>query len=141
MPAPFPGASARAGSYATGGPPGVPAGDEGIIDTYAVNADARPADRQRADRLGPLRVHLQQAGRPAHQRAVRRSGGPDQGRRGVGASDEALSRDSRYLYALNSFAGTIDAFRVGPRGELQHLQEIPAQGPSEMAAGIGLAAL
>jgi 6-phosphogluconolactonase len=56
-----------------------------------------------------------------------------------GASDQALSRDSRYLYQLNSFEGTINAFEVNG-GRLTLIQTVQAHEPSDMAAVLGLAA-
>ena len=58
----------------------------------------------------------------------------------VGASDISLTRDSRYLYQLNSLDGTIGAYRVKADGSLRFVQKVRAQGASAMAAGIGLAA-
>ncbi len=58
---------------------------------------------------------------------------------GLGASDITLSRNSRHLYQLNSFDGTINAFRVQADGGLQLVQTVQATKPSEMAARIGLA--
>jgi hypothetical protein len=57
---------------------------------------------------------------------------------GHGASDEALSDDSRYLYARNSLAGTLRVFRVEDDGSLRSLQTVRAPLPG--GAGIGLAA-
>jgi 6-phosphogluconolactonase (cycloisomerase 2 family) len=57
-----------------------------------------------------------------------------------GASDLALSRNSRYLYQLNSFDGTISAFAVGSDGSLTLIQKVAAHAPSAMAAPLGLAA-
>ncbi len=36
----------------------------------------------------------------------------------VGAADIALSRDGRYLYALNTITGTVTGWRVGSDGGL-----------------------
>ncbi|MDQ3553679.1 MAG: lactonase family protein [Chloroflexota bacterium] len=58
---------------------------------------------------------------------------------GLGASDLTLSQDSDHLYQLNSFDGTINAFRVRADGGLQLIQTVQATKPSEMAARIGLA--
>lgn len=58
----------------------------------------------------------------------------------TGASDMSLSRNSKYLYQLNSFRGTINAFEVQNDGSLRLLQTIQAHEPSEMAARLGLAA-
>lgn len=57
-----------------------------------------------------------------------------------GASDMSLSRDSKYLYQLNSFNGTINAFAVGDDASLEFIQTVQAHGASAMAARIGLAA-
>lgn len=57
-----------------------------------------------------------------------------------GASDLALSRNSRYLYQLNSFEGTINAFEVGNDGSLTLIQNLQAFPPSMTAARIGLSA-
>lgn len=63
----------------------------------------------------------------------------DGGATQTGASDVGLSRDSRYLYNLNSFNGTIDAYRVDGDG-LQRIQQVQAHAPSpDEAAPIGLA--
>lgn len=58
---------------------------------------------------------------------------------GLGASDLNLSRNSRHLYQLNSFDGTINALRVQADGGLQLFQTVQAAKPNEMAARIGLA--
>ncbi len=58
---------------------------------------------------------------------------------GLGASDLTLSLDSSHLYQLNSFDGTINAFRVQADGGLRLIQTVQATKPSEMAARIGLA--
>ena len=47
---------------------------------------------------------------------------------GSGASDLALSGNSRYLYAQNSLAGTITAFRVEQDGDLTRLQTVQGGG-------------
>lgn len=58
-----------------------------------------------------------------------------------GAADLALSRDSRYLYLLNAFRGTISSFRIGENGGLALVQTVQAHAPSpKMAARLGLAA-
>lgn len=57
-----------------------------------------------------------------------------------GASDLALSRNSRYLYQLNSFEGTISVYEVGHNGSLTFIQTVQAFAPSAMAERIGLAA-
>ena len=64
----------------------------------------------------------------------------DRGNAEPGASDLALSGDSRYLHSLNSFAGTIDTYRVGARGQLDLIDTDPAHPASAMAAPLGLAA-
>jgi 6-phosphogluconolactonase (cycloisomerase 2 family) len=56
-----------------------------------------------------------------------------------GASDLSLSGDSRYLYSLNSFEGTISVFRVR-NGDLTLVQVVHAHRPSMTGAPIGLAA-
>jgi hypothetical protein len=58
---------------------------------------------------------------------------------GLGASDLTLSMDSSHLYQLNSFDGTINAFRVRADGGLRLIQTVQATTASEMAARIGLA--
>lgn len=55
----------------------------------------------------------------------------------TGASDLALSGDSRYLYALNSLLGTITAFRVGSDGALTKVDTAPTGG---LLGVIGLSA-
>ncbi len=57
----------------------------------------------------------------------------------LGASDITLSRDSRHLYQLNSFDGTINAFKVEADGGLRLIETVQATKPNEMAARIGLA--
>jgi len=57
----------------------------------------------------------------------------------TGASDMSLSRESDYLYQLNSFEGTISAFAVGADGSLTFVQTVQAHAPSAMAAPTGLA--
>jgi 6-phosphogluconolactonase (cycloisomerase 2 family) len=59
-----------------------------------------------------------------------------------GASDISFSSDSEYLYQLNSFNGTINAFEVGPDdGSLELIQTVQAHAPSPiMAARLGIAA-
>lgn len=57
-----------------------------------------------------------------------------------GAADLSLSRDSRYLYQLNAFEGTINVFAVGEGGDLRRIQTVNATGASKMAGRIGLAA-
>ncbi len=57
-----------------------------------------------------------------------------------GASDLSLSRDSRFLYQLNSFEGTISTFMVGADGSLRLIDKDQAHEPSPtMAAPLGLA--
>lgn len=59
----------------------------------------------------------------------------------TGASDMALSRNSKYLYQLNSFQGTINVFAVGHDGSLTFVQRVNAHAPSPTtAAPIGIAA-
>lgn len=58
-----------------------------------------------------------------------------------GASDMSFSRNSQYLYQLNSFRGTINAFAVGSDGSLKLIQTVQAHAPSPvMAEVIGIAA-
>ena len=57
----------------------------------------------------------------------------------TGASDLSLSRNSRYLYQLNSFDGTISSFAVRSNGSLRLTQIVQAHAPSAMAAPLGLA--
>jgi 6-phosphogluconolactonase len=64
----------------------------------------------------------------------------DRGQAETGASDLALSRDSRYLHSLNSFTGTIDTYRVGADGALTLVDTDQAHDPSAQAAPFGLAA-
>lgn len=56
-----------------------------------------------------------------------------------GASDISFSRDSQYLYQLNSFNGTINAFEVGVDGQLDLIDTVQAHAPSAMAARLGIA--
>ncbi len=62
-----------------------------------------------------------------------------------GASDMSLSRDSDYLYQLNSIEGTVNAFHVNADGTLTHIDkyevfDMPPFGPGgSEAAPIGLA--
>ncbi len=58
----------------------------------------------------------------------------------LGAADISLSGDSRYLYQLNAFKGTINVFRVQSDGGLSFVQRIRATGPSAMAGRMGIAA-
>lgn len=58
----------------------------------------------------------------------------------TGASDLSLSRNSEYLYQLNSFEGAINVFAVGNDGSLTFVQRVNAHPPSMMAAPLGLAA-
>jgi len=57
-----------------------------------------------------------------------------------GASDLALSRNSRYLYQLNSLDGTISSFRVEKDADLVLTQIVTPFGPNPMGAPLGLAA-
>jgi hypothetical protein len=57
----------------------------------------------------------------------------------AGASDLTLSLDSSHRYQLNSFDGTINAFRVEGDGGLQLIQTVQAARPNELASRIGLA--
>lgn len=68
------------------------------------------------------------------------AGEADGGSSHEGASDLALSRNSDYLYALNSFAGTIDSYLVESDGSLVLIDSDAAHAPSTMAAPMGLAA-
>jgi len=65
---------------------------------------------------------------------------PAEGEVHTGASDLALSRYSRYLYQLNSFDGTISAFRIAGDGRLMLLQVVQAHPGSGTAAPLGIAA-
>ncbi len=57
---------------------------------------------------------------------------------GTGTADSALSQNSRYLYVLNSLAGTITGFRVGHDGSLTRMETVDAGG----ALGqVGIAAI
>ena len=62
-----------------------------------------------------------------------------------GTADLALSRDSQFLYNINSATGMVQAFRIGTDGSLTSIQSIQAH-PPNMANGqnqvgvIGLAA-
>jgi 6-phosphogluconolactonase (cycloisomerase 2 family) len=67
-------------------------------------------------------------------------GTADRGAAGTGASDMALSLASDYLYQLNSFEGTINAYRVAASGALTLVQTVHAHAPSKTAAPMGLAA-
>lgn len=58
----------------------------------------------------------------------------------TGAADLALSRNSKYLYNVNAFNGTIDAYEVGRDGSLNRIQTVQAHAPSNMAARLGIAA-
>lgn len=62
------------------------------------------------------------------------------GRVTLGASDISLSRDSRFLYQLNSFEGTLNVFRVRSDGDLGFVQRVRATSPSAMGARIGISA-
>jgi 6-phosphogluconolactonase (cycloisomerase 2 family) len=64
----------------------------------------------------------------------------DGGAATTGASDMALSRNSHFLYQLNSLEGTINAFRVNSNGSLTFLQTVLATRPDPMGATLGLAA-
>ncbi len=55
---------------------------------------------------------------------------------GIGASDEALSGNSRYLYARNALQGTISVFEVQNDGSLTRVQDILALPPGGAAIGI-----
>lgn len=57
-----------------------------------------------------------------------------------GASDLALSRNSVYLYQLNSLQGTISSFEVRADGSLMLRQIVTPFGPDPMGAPVGLAA-
>jgi 6-phosphogluconolactonase (cycloisomerase 2 family) len=57
----------------------------------------------------------------------------------LGAADISLSQDSRYLYQLNAFEGTINVFGVESDGSLSFVEQIEATGPSKMAGRLGLA--
>lgn len=64
----------------------------------------------------------------------------DNGAAGLGASDMSLSKNSDYLYQLNSFRGTINEFRVGKDGSLTLVQTVQAHSASATAAPMGIAA-
>ncbi len=64
----------------------------------------------------------------------------DNGAAGLGASDMSLSKNSDYLYQLNSFRGTINEFRVGKDGSLTLVQTVQAHPASATAAPMGIAA-
>ena len=64
----------------------------------------------------------------------------DEGNALPGSSDLSLSRKSDFLYSLNSFEGTIDAYAIGLNGSLELIDRDAAHEPSEMAAPLGLAA-
>jgi 6-phosphogluconolactonase (cycloisomerase 2 family) len=53
---------------------------------------------------------------------------------GTGTIDEALSRDSRYLYVLARAAGRIAAYRIRPDGSLKFV--LPQEGLPTTAAGL-----
>lgn len=57
-----------------------------------------------------------------------------------GASDITLNRNSKWLYQLNSFEGTINNFRVEANGGLTLVQTVKATGPSMMSGRLGIAA-
>jgi 6-phosphogluconolactonase (cycloisomerase 2 family) len=54
---------------------------------------------------------------------------------GIGASDQAISINSRYLYARNALQGTIAVFRIETDGSLIRLQDIVAVPPGGTAIG------
>jgi len=58
----------------------------------------------------------------------------------LGAADISLSADSRFLYQLNAFKGTINSFRVQSDGDLIFLATTHTTGASSMAGPLGLAA-
>ena len=48
----------------------------------------------------------------------------------------AFSHDGRYLYALNSGAGSVGLFAIGADGSLTHLQDSDAVLPAGVVNGI-----
>ena len=58
----------------------------------------------------------------------------------LGAADISLSADSRFLYQLNAFEGTINSFRVKSDGDLRFVATTRATRASKMAGRLGLAA-
>ena len=54
----------------------------------------------------------------------------------LGASDETLSQDSRYLYVRNTIEGTITAFEVGNDGSLTEIETQGGLNPGFVATGI-----
>lgn len=57
-----------------------------------------------------------------------------------GASDMALTRNSQYLYMLNSIEGTVTGFRLNADGSLTLIQKIQVHVPNPMFAPMGLSA-
>lgn len=57
---------------------------------------------------------------------------------GAGASDLALSRNSRYLYAKNSLEASVTVFRIGSDGDLTRIQTV--EDGAGAPGSIGLAA-
>jgi 6-phosphogluconolactonase (cycloisomerase 2 family) len=49
----------------------------------------------------------------------------------LGAADLSLSQDSRYLYQLNAFEGTINVFGVETDGSLSFVEQVEATGPQQ----------
>ncbi|MGI9044767.1 MAG: beta-propeller fold lactonase family protein [Gemmatimonadaceae bacterium] len=64
----------------------------------------------------------------------------DDGAAGTGASDLSLSKNSEYLYQLNSLRGTISEYRVASNGGLALVQVVQAHPASATAAPMGIAA-
>ena len=63
----------------------------------------------------------------------------DGGNTGIGASDEAMSGNSKYLYARNALQSSIDVYEVGSDGSLTPVQTVVDPRLGTLAA-IGLAA-
>ena len=58
----------------------------------------------------------------------------------LGGGRFSLSADSRFLYQLNAFEGTINSFRVKSDGDLRFVATTRATRASKMAGRLGLAA-
>jgi len=60
-------------------------------------------------------------------------------RLGVGAADIAMTRDGRYLYALNTIQGTVTGWRIARGGGLVRVSQvhgIPTNRPGPMSGGL-----
>lgn len=55
---------------------------------------------------------------------------------GLGAADQALSGNSRFLYVRNAAQGTISVFEIQKDGSLVRIQDILAVPPGGAAIGI-----